>query len=124
MATGEPEIYLRGEGGATFAFALPLSVTIKQRYERGELVRVNPDGTPWREPASEPVPQSQDNPETENEKPESTDDGDTSPKVAEPPAKSASKAEWVAYAVQVGGLQPDEADGLTVAELRERFSTQ
>ena len=41
-------------------------------------------------------------------------------RVAEAPAKSASKAEWVDYAVSLGADR-DEADALTKAELVERY---
>lgn len=37
----------------------------------------------------------------------------------ERPAKSANKGEWVGWAVRVHGLTPDEADGMTVADLQE-----
>lgn len=37
-----------------------------------------------------------------------------------PPAKSASKADWVAYAVSQG-LSPENADGATKDELIDRF---
>lgn len=36
------------------------------------------------------------------------------------PAKSASKAEWVDYAVSQGANQ-DDADGMTKAELQEQY---
>lgn len=38
------------------------------------------------------------------------------------PAKGASKGEWVAYAVEFGGLTQDEAEGFTRDDLADRFA--
>lgn len=46
-------IFVRGEGGAVFQMDLPLSEPIQQRFNAGHIVRVNPDGSPWEEPASD-----------------------------------------------------------------------
>lgn len=50
-------IHVRGEGGAVFPMQLPLSSHVKQRFDRGDLARVNPDGSAWTEPSAgdEPV---------------------------------------------------------------------
>ena len=40
-------IHVRGEGGAVWEMALPLSPHIQERYDAGDIVRVNPDGTDW-----------------------------------------------------------------------------
>ena len=37
------------------------------------------------------------------------------------PHKTAPKPDWVGYAVKVGGLSVDDADGMTKADLVERF---
>lgn len=47
-------IHVRGEGGAVFRMALPLEPNVAKRFEAGEIVRVNPDGSEWTEPAKRP----------------------------------------------------------------------
>lgn len=42
-------IHVRGEGGGVWPMDLPLSPPIQQRFDRGELTRVNEDGTPYTE---------------------------------------------------------------------------
>lgn len=44
-------IYVRGEGGSVIAMDLPLADGIKQRFDAGHIVRVNPDGSDFVEPA-------------------------------------------------------------------------
>jgi hypothetical protein len=44
-------IWLRGEGGGLHEFDLPLDDRFATRLERGELVRVYPDGSPYVEQA-------------------------------------------------------------------------
>jgi hypothetical protein len=44
--------HLLGEGGAVIEMTLPLSPHIEKRYLDGAIRRVNPDGSPWREPES------------------------------------------------------------------------
>ena len=87
-------IHVRGEGGAVWEMDLPLPDGVAQRLERGDLARVNEDGSPYEEPADE-VP-----------------DG--------PPAKTASKAEWVAYASRWHDNR-EELEGMTKAELIKGF---
>lgn len=41
------QIWVRGEGGGIFQMSLPLSPYIQQRFDAGDLERVNEDGTPW-----------------------------------------------------------------------------
>jgi len=108
-------IYLRGEGGGIHAMDLPLPEPIEERLRKGMLHRVNADGTPYAEqpPDSgsagkrplvpEPGQQVQGPPLTE-------------------PAKSASKADWVGWAV-ICGAAPEEADGMTKADLIEKYGT-
>src|SRR5262252_9484117 len=106
-------IYLRGEGGGIHPMDLPLPEAIEERLRKGMLQRVNPDGTPYTGPE----------PESESE----TGVG----KVPEPgqqvpglpltePGKNAPKAEWVGWAV-VKGAPPEEADGMTKADLIEKY---
>lgn len=92
-------VHILGEGGSVFELALPLHETIAEKLAKGHIRRVQPDGTPYVEG---------DRPEGVPALPESR------------PALNAVKAEWVGWAV-VQGLKPDEAEGLTKADLIERF---
>lgn len=89
-----PEIgYFRGSGGIVFDFALPLTEQQQHQLTRGELVRVNEDGSAYTE--AEPPKQ---------------------------PALSASKAEWVGYALAVDKkLNVDDADAMTRNDLAEKY---
>lgn len=43
-----PEVgWFRGEGGAIVKLALPLPPIMAKQEKKGQLVRVNPDGSPW-----------------------------------------------------------------------------
>jgi hypothetical protein len=42
-------IHVLGEGGAVFEMTLPLHPAIAKRYEAGDIVRVNPDGSLYTE---------------------------------------------------------------------------
>jgi len=44
-------VYMRGQGGAVWEMTLPLQPAMQKQYEAGDLVRVNPDGSPYEEPA-------------------------------------------------------------------------
>ncbi|OII64595.1 hypothetical protein BJP40_19845 [Streptomyces sp. CC53] len=99
-------IYVRGEGGSIIAMDLPLPEGIQQRYDRGQLVRVNPDGTPYSSPpAAAPDP---DGPAPESGP--APDGGDR-------PAQAAPKAEWIAYVARRGLLSADDAANYTKADL-------
>lgn len=84
-------IHVRGEGGAVIAMDLPLPEAIQERLTKGLLRRVNADGTPYEELAS-----------------------------VQPPAKTASKAEWVGWAVSLGAAVED-AEGMTKTDLVEKY---
>jgi hypothetical protein len=106
-------IYLRGEGGGIHPMDLPLPEPIEERVRKGMLTRVNEDGSPYTEPAGE----------------EPTDAGKApAPGTQVPglpltePAKTANKADWVGWAV-VKGATPEEADGMTKADLIEKYAT-
>ena len=86
-----------GEGGVVWAHDLPLPEPIAEKVTKGFLRRVNPDGSPWTDPDGAPA--------------------DPSAK----PAVNAVKAEWVGYAVRTHNVDPEEADGMTKADLIERF---
>ncbi|MFE3197169.1 hypothetical protein [Embleya sp. NPDC059237] len=94
-------VHLLGEGGGVWAMDLPLSEPIAERLARGHLRRVNPDGSPWTDP----------------------DDADPAEVPAPPterPAPSAPKAAWVGWAVACGA-DPETADGMTKADLIEKY---
>lgn len=90
-------IHIRGEGGGIHPMDLPLHESVQQRLAKGQLVRVNPDGSPYT--------------------------GLAQPAVASPPpvrpGKAAAKAEWVGWAVTVHRLTPDEAEARTKQDLMD-----
>jgi hypothetical protein len=90
--------YYRGEGGVVWPYDLPLPEPIQEKVTKGYLRRVHSDGSPWAPPAAEAV-----------------DPGD------QRPGQAAVKAEWVGYAVRVHGADADEADGMTKADLIEKY---
>ena len=95
--------WFRGEGGGVWEMSLPLPEHQQQKVHKGQLVRVNPDGTDWTAPAAEPpdpavVPQP----------------------VTARPAVNASKADWVGWAVH-NGAPAEEAEAMTKADLIEKY---
>lgn len=86
--------FYRGEGGTIWEMDLPLSEVMQQKVTKGYLKRVNPDGTPYVEPVEQAPGR---------------------------PARTASKAEWVGYAVRAGGVDPDAAEAMTKQDLVETF---
>lgn len=90
-------IFVKGAGGLVITMDLPLHEAIADQLTRGHIRRVNEDGSPYVEPAAEPPAR---------------------------PATSAAKAEWVGYAVRVGGMTPDDAEAMTKADLIERFGKE
>lgn len=106
-------IYLRGEGGGIHAMDLPLPEPIQERLTKGMLQRVNEDGTPYIEAPSEPSTDSVKVPAPGQQVP--------GPPLTEPP-KTANKPDWVGWAV-VRGATPEEADGMTKADLIEKYGT-
>ncbi|MFC4034545.1 hypothetical protein ACFO3J_24155 [Streptomyces polygonati] len=104
MAHGTETIYVLGEGGGVHPMDMPLPEPIEERLRKGMLVRVNQDGSPYAPPAE-------------------LDGGSAPP--APPltePAKSASKPDWVGWAV-VRGATAEEADGMTKADLIEKYAS-
>lgn len=89
-------IHVRGEGGMVIAMSYPLGEGIEKRLVRGELRRVNPDGSPY------------------------TGEDDGPAALTQRPAQSASKDEWVGWAV-VCGATPDDAAAITKADLIDRY---
>jgi len=43
-------VYMKGQGGAVWKMTLPLQPAMQKQFEAGDLVRVNPDGSPYEEP--------------------------------------------------------------------------
>lgn len=100
---GQETGHFLGEGGVIWEMALPLPEVMQDKVTKGYLRRVNPDGSPYVEPV----------------------EGDEPPPEPKPPAQSASKAEWVGWAVdhpdESRRLSPDDAEALTKADLIEKF---
>ncbi|MFJ4286409.1 hypothetical protein ACIPY0_12255 [Paenarthrobacter nicotinovorans] len=91
-------IHILSEGGTVFELALPLHEVVEAKLVKGQIRRVNPDGTPYVEKSPDEVP---------------------APPTSRPGVNEDKKA-WVAWAV-VQGLTPDDADALTKRDLIERF---
>lgn len=129
----EHTVYLRGEGGAvqTMDLAAFLHPGLRRRIRRGELTRVNPDGSPWAEPAPD-QPGPPDNPDgaggPEGETGQHGDpddgteqpadpDGDGQPADAPPlPPRSASRAVWAEFAIGQG-MDREQAAAMSRGEL-------
>jgi len=97
-------IHLRGESGAVLYFSdgAALHEGIMHRISRGDLVRINPDGTPW-----------------DDSTPEITDD---KPPDAPPlPGVRENRAVWVEFAISQG-MDRAEAANLIKAQLIEEFT--
>lgn len=96
---GAPEVgYFRGAGGIVFPFHLPLSEQQEQQVTRGELVRVNEDGSPF----------------------EAHSTMDLTTGEFRRPGVNAPKNEWVGYAVSQGS-SVDDADAMTKNDLIEKY---
>lgn len=96
-------IHVRGEGGAVIAMDLPLPEGIAERFERGQLVRVHADGSPYHGP---PVPAAAQGSEL------------TEGLVPRPNAR-AGKDDWVLWAMAVHALPEATAEAMTKAQLQE-----
>ena len=91
-------IHILSEGGTVFELSLPLHEVVEGKLAKGQIRRVNADGTDYTEKVPDDVPA----PPTSR------------------PAINASKGDWVAWAV-VQGLTSDDAEALTKQDLIERF---
>ncbi|MFG2670492.1 hypothetical protein [Streptomyces sp. NPDC048445] len=109
-------IHVRGEGGHIFAMDLPLPEGIADRYERGLLVRVNTDGSPY---AGAPAPARPLAPEPPPTEPNAgpTPTGPVPADAAGRPAVNAAKSEWIDFVVRKGLLSAEDAGALTKADL-------
>ncbi|MEU0133396.1 hypothetical protein ABZ172_05045 [Streptomyces sp. NPDC006296] len=113
-------IHVRGEGGSVFAMSLPLPEGIAERYERGLLVRVNEDGSPY---AGAPAPAPRDPDASPDTPPAAAPDSEPVPAgAAGRPAVNAPKSEWIAFVVSQGHLSAEDAANYTKADLIDMVS--
>lgn len=100
------QMWIRGENGMLLVFDLPLPLGIESRLHRGDLVRVNEDGSPWVEPGTEVL-----------EPPH----GDLPPDAPPLPKRTENRATWTEFAVSQG-MDRAAAAGMTKADLIEAFT--
>lgn len=86
-------IWIRGEGGGVHNLALPLHESIVDRMQKGYIIRVNPDGMPFKDQPDLP---------------------------SKRPLLAAAKKVWVGWAVR-NGMDPNDAEAATKQDLIERF---
>ncbi|PWG08773.1 hypothetical protein DF268_35990 [Streptomyces sp. V2] len=98
-------IYVRGEGGAVIAMDLPLPEGIAERYERGQLVRVHSDGSPY---YGAPTP-----------RPTATQGSSLTQGRVPRPGARAGKDDWVLWAMAVHALPEADAEAMTKTQLQE-----
>lgn len=94
METG----FFRGAGSGIFELPLPLAENFAYQAERGQLVRVNADGSPYEAHGAMDLVKGE----------------------IRRPGINASKNEWVGYAV-FRGMSVDDADAMTKADLIEKY---
>jgi hypothetical protein len=94
----KPTGFFLGEGGSIFEMDLPLPEVMQDKVTRGQLRQVNQDGSPY----------------------EAHGAMDLATGEFRVPGKNANKNEWVGYAVSQG-MSVDEADGMTKADLIDKF---
>lgn len=87
---------------------LPLPEHLQDRVTKGYLRRVNEDGTPWVEPVDEDAEQG----------------SDLTNGVTPRPALNAVKAEWVGYAVNALGMDPNDAEAASKQDLIDLANQQ
>jgi hypothetical protein len=100
------QMWIRGENGALHLFDLPLPSGIQSRLDKGDLVHVNEDGTPWAEPGEEPL-----------EPPH----GDLPPDAPALPKRADNRAVWTEFAVSQG-MEREQAAAMTKNELIDTFT--
>lgn len=99
-------IYVRGEGGVIFAMDLPLPEAIADRLAKGQIKRVNRDGSPYY--GAEPVPAR------------AAEQGSSLTEGGVPrPGARASKDDWVLWAMAVHALPETDAQAMTKSQLQE-----
>jgi len=103
-------VYLRG--GHISGHTVPLAPQVMEQWKRGQLQRVNEDGSDWQgdqfalpgEPGSR----------IDTSTPGDEDQGDEPTR----PRGNASRIEWAGYAVALGACSEEEAEKLTRDELQ------
>lgn len=98
-------MWIRGENGALHLFDVPLPPGIAHRLSRGDLVRVNADGSPWVADADPGEPE-------ESEVP---------PDAPALPKRTENRAVWTEFAVSQG-MDRATAAAMSKAELIEALS--
>lgn len=91
--------HFKSESGQIIGMDLPLDDHMQDKVTKGYLHRVNEDGTPFVD---------------------HSEGSDLTNGVPPRPAVNAAKAEWVGHAVNVLGLEPDEAEAMTKQDLIDR----
>ncbi|MDX2566082.1 hypothetical protein PV413_19605 [Streptomyces scabiei] len=104
-------IYVRGEGGAIIAMDLPLPEPIQERFDRGQLVRVHSDGSPYY-PAADKAPGPAAAPASE---PGSALTEGLVPR----PGARAGKTDWVLWAMAVHAIPEADAEAMTKNQLQD-----
>lgn len=97
-------IYVRGEGGAIFAMDLPLPEAIAERLAKGQIKRVNRDGSPY-SGADLARAAEQGSALTEGLVPR--------------PGARAGKDDWVLWAMATHAIPEADAEAMTKAQLQE-----
>lgn len=100
----DEQMWLLGENGALLVFDVPLPFGIAHRLNRGDLTRVNPDGSPWSDIVPEPEPA-----------PDAAGDAPPLPKRTE------NRAVWTDFAIGQG-MEREQAASMTKAELIEALT--
>ncbi|GAA0638215.1 hypothetical protein GCM10010174_70080 [Kutzneria viridogrisea] len=98
--------YYRAPGGQLLALDWPPHEAVLAQITRGEMRRCDENGDPYVEPVEDGGPQE-----------------------LTPPAANARKDEWVGYVVRVTAdtehpVTVDEAQAMTVQDMRERYGQQ
>lgn len=90
------QAFIRGEGGGVFQVDWPLPSHMQARLTRGDVTRVNEDGSDYAEPEQE---------------------SDLTSGQPARPLAGATKAEWIGFVVSAYGVNLDKAEGMTKQDL-------
>jgi hypothetical protein len=134
MAPSQPQSgHFRGAGGTVWEMDLPLRELYGQQLAKGELVRVNADGSPWTG-GTTPVQGGEevavDPRDLEIARLRAALEEMQAPVVPvddqpKRPADNALKPEWVAYALKVDSkLTEADAEAMTKADLIELYGSK
>lgn len=104
-------IYVHGESSVLCSFTVPLPPHIQGRLDKGDLVRVNEDGSPWAPAAG---PEAEQVPAADGPLP------DGAPRL---PKRSASRHVWTEFA-KSQGMDAGEAATKTRDELVAEFTRE